>query len=172
MRPSIRSRLVVLVRGQWAGLLALFLVIAGGTAYAADTIGSSDIIDESILSQDVKNGEVKTTDIGNNQVQSVDVKDGQLNDEDVGQAAFVDFEATIGSVNAQTCKFLPITGIGAEKDHLLLTSRSSDTHPSLIYAVQYSPDSGGAAVLEACNPTAFPANDGNSHFSLLLIDGD
>jgi hypothetical protein len=54
MRPSIRSRLIALVRGQWAGLLALFLVVAGGTAYAANTIGSSDIIDDQVFSADVR----------------------------------------------------------------------------------------------------------------------
>jgi hypothetical protein len=64
MHSSIRSRLVALVRGQWAGLLALFLVTAGGTAYAVDTVGSSDIID----------GQVKTADIGNSQVYSADVR--------------------------------------------------------------------------------------------------
>src|SRR5207244_6433151 len=37
-------------------------------AYAANTIGSSDIIDESILSQDIKNGEVKSSDIGTSAV--------------------------------------------------------------------------------------------------------
>ncbi len=56
------------VRDQWMGALALFLVIAGGTAYAADTIGSDDII----------NGQVKTVDIGNHQVRSVDVRDDTL----------------------------------------------------------------------------------------------
>ena len=88
MHPSIRSRLAALMRAQWAGLLALFLVIAGGTAYAADTIGSSDIIDESILSQDIKNGDVKaseigtaavlTAEVGNNQIRSADVRDDTL----------------------------------------------------------------------------------------------
>ena len=34
-------------------------------AYAANTIGSSDIIDESILSQDIKNGQVMNGDIAN-----------------------------------------------------------------------------------------------------------
>jgi len=37
-------------------------------AYAANTIGSSDIIDESILSQDIKNGEVKNADLGSSAV--------------------------------------------------------------------------------------------------------
>lgn len=48
--------------------LALFLVLAGGIAYAANTIYSSDIVD----------GEVKGVDIGNNQVRSVDVRDDSL----------------------------------------------------------------------------------------------
>src|SRR3954447_3174095 len=69
---------VATLRAQWMGALALFLVIAGGTAYAANTVGSSDIIDESILSQDLKNGEVKSVDIGNNQVTSADVKNDTL----------------------------------------------------------------------------------------------
>jgi hypothetical protein len=54
--------------------LCLFLILAGGAAYAADTIGSSDIIDESILSQDLKNGEVK----------SDEVLDFGLSNQDVG----------------------------------------------------------------------------------------
>ena len=68
MRPSIRSRLIALVRGQWAGLLALFLVIAGGTAYAANTVFSTDIVD----------GEVKSADLANNAVRSNKVADGQI----------------------------------------------------------------------------------------------
>ena len=44
--------------------IACFGVLAGGTAYAANTIGSADVIDESLLSQDIKNGEVKNSDIG------------------------------------------------------------------------------------------------------------
>jgi hypothetical protein len=65
---------------QWLGALALLLLLTGGTAYAADTIGSSDIIDESILSRDIKNAEVKTADIGPNQVRSTDVRDDTLPD--------------------------------------------------------------------------------------------
>ena len=48
--------------------LAFLIAVAGGTAYAANTIGSSDII----------NGQVNSPDIGNNQVQSVDVRDDTL----------------------------------------------------------------------------------------------
>ena len=69
-------RLVALVRGQWAGLLALFLVIAGGTAYAADTIGSADVIDNSLLSADLKNNQaVKSADVANENLTGADIKD-------------------------------------------------------------------------------------------------
>jgi len=35
---------LVHLRAQWMGALALFLVIAGGTAYAANTVFSTDIV--------------------------------------------------------------------------------------------------------------------------------
>jgi len=52
--------------------LALFVAL-GGTAYAVNTVGSTDIID----------GQVKSVDIGNNEIGSSDVKDGSLNTFDV-----------------------------------------------------------------------------------------
>jgi hypothetical protein len=62
------TRLLVHLRRQWMGALALFLVLTGGVAYAADTVFSTDIVD----------GEVKSADIGNNQVRSADVRDDTL----------------------------------------------------------------------------------------------
>lgn len=62
------AKLFVHLRQQWMGALALFLVVSGGVAYAANTVFSSDIV----------NGEVKSPDIGNNQVRSVDVRDDTL----------------------------------------------------------------------------------------------
>jgi hypothetical protein len=46
------------LRAQWMGALALLLVLAGGTAYAANTVFSGDIV----------NGEVKTVDLANRAV--------------------------------------------------------------------------------------------------------
>ncbi len=48
--------------------LLAFVVLAGGAAYAANTVLSSDIVD----------GEVKTADIGNNQIRSVDLRNDTL----------------------------------------------------------------------------------------------
>lgn len=51
------------LRNQWMGALALFLVLSGGTAYAAATIGSDDIVDGSIRSIDLRNDEIRTFDV-------------------------------------------------------------------------------------------------------------
>jgi hypothetical protein len=184
MRASSRSRLGELVRTQWAGLLALFLIIAGGTAYAANTIGSSDIIDESIQSEDIKNNEVATLDVHNNQIRSADVRDdtlsggglgspdiadGQLNDEDIAQLAVVNFPADIGSVSANDCTLRGITGVGAQGDHLVLEPSIADMNGDLSYDAVYDPES-EAAWLSICNPTVNSINDGITHFNLLVID--
>ena len=60
----IRNRLTY---ANVVATLALVLVIAGGTAYAANTV-----------SEDIVNGEVKTADIGTDEVRSADVSDDTL----------------------------------------------------------------------------------------------
>src|SRR4051812_39096150 len=52
--------------------LAVFISLTG-TAYAANTVGSSDIIDESIQSVDLKNGEVKSADVADHSLTGVDI---------------------------------------------------------------------------------------------------
>jgi hypothetical protein len=66
-------RVLAQMRAQWAGFLALFLVIAGGTAYAANTIHSSDIIDGEVKTADVANNAVRTEKIANGQVTAADL---------------------------------------------------------------------------------------------------
>jgi hypothetical protein len=57
------------LRRQWMGALALLLVLTGGVAYAANTIGSADVINDSLQSADLKD---------NAAVKSVDVRDDTL----------------------------------------------------------------------------------------------
>ena len=106
------GKLFVQIRQQWMGALALFLVLGGGTAYAANTVGSSDIIDESILSQDLKNGEVKSVDIGNNQVTSTDVRDDTLSNGGLGSVDIADgqigsADLAAGAVNSASVTAYP-----------------------------------------------------------------
>jgi hypothetical protein len=62
---KLRSRLTY---ANVMATLAFAIAVAGGTAYAADTVFSTDIVD----------GEVKSVDIGHNQVRSTDVRDDTL----------------------------------------------------------------------------------------------
>ena len=76
---KLRSRLTF---ANVCSFLALVIAIGTGSAYAANTIDSADII----------NGQVKSPDIGNNQVQSVDVKDDSLTGADIASGSLTSSE--------------------------------------------------------------------------------
>jgi hypothetical protein len=59
------------------GLLAL-LVATSGTAYAAATIGSADIINDSVKSIDVKNNGITSADLVDDGVSSADIRNGTV----------------------------------------------------------------------------------------------
>ena len=48
------TRLLIQLR-EWAGVLALILVLTGGVAYAANTVSSTDIVNDQVYSADVRN---------------------------------------------------------------------------------------------------------------------
>ena len=76
-------------------LLALFVAL-GGTAYAVNTIGSDDVIDDSLTSADIKNLTVGTNDLAidsvwgsrirDNAILSAHVVDNVLNGNDIDEA--------------------------------------------------------------------------------------
>ena len=123
----------------------------------------------SFLGVDVVDGSLTGDDIKDEFLTGLDINNGSLNDEDVGQATFVDFLATIGPVAAQGCAYLPITGINATGDHLLLTPSSVDAAAGFIYSVQYR-QAQESAFLVACNNNSVVVDDGTTHFNLLVFD--
>jgi hypothetical protein len=74
-------------RANVVAYLALFIALGGTSAYAANTIGSSDIIDESIQSVDLKNGQVKAADIASNQITTAKIYPGSVTNSDIGTDA-------------------------------------------------------------------------------------
>jgi hypothetical protein len=66
--------------------LALALALSTGTAYAANTIGSSDINDGSIRSRDVHNGTLLARDIAKNTIGSGRVANNSLTLTDIAGA--------------------------------------------------------------------------------------
>jgi hypothetical protein len=73
----LSTRIRALIHRQWAGLIALFLVLTGGSAYALDgqnTVFSDDIVDGQVKTADLGNGDVKVADIGQAAVTTDEVK--------------------------------------------------------------------------------------------------
>ena len=143
--------------------LALVIAVAGGTAYAADTVFSSDIVD----------GEVKSVDIGNSQVVSADVRNGVLNDEDIAQGTFVNFAASIGGADhviaENACELGGVEGVNAAGDHMLLTAENSGPYVDLDFSIRYHDDS--SAILVSCNNGIGPRDTSAlAHFNLLVFD--
>jgi hypothetical protein len=84
MPGRIRSRLTY---ANVASSIALFAALGTGGAYAADTIGSSDVINESLLSEDIKDLEVKTSDIKNSAITSLKINNGSVLRDEIGDTA-------------------------------------------------------------------------------------
>ena len=100
------------LRRNAIALLALFVAL-GGTAYAANTIGSSDIIDESILSQDIKLNEVKTPDLAAGSVQTGKIANNQVFSEDVRDDTFANGGLTGVDIKESTLDAVPnANGLG------------------------------------------------------------
>ena len=126
------------IRNQWAGFLSLFLVLTGGIAYAANTIGSADIIDGSILSADVKNGQVTKDDLADNAVRTAKVLDESLTGHDIQ-------DNTIGGADVNESLLNPLTSPQIKDESLTghdiqdNTIGGADVNESLLDDVFYTP---------------------------------
>jgi hypothetical protein len=89
------------IRDQWMGAAALFLVLASGTAYAANTVFTTDIVDGQVKSVDIGNGEVRADDISQGAVTGDEVRNDALAGADVAGNSLkgVDIdESTLSSI--------------------------------------------------------------------------
>ena len=121
---KLRSRLTF---ANVCSFLALVIAIGTGSAYAANTIGSSDII----------NGQVKSADIGNNQVQSIDVKDDSLTGADIAFESLTGSDIASGSLTSAEIEDDSVDGLDIRDEGI----ESSDLSPG---AVESSDISDGA----------------------------
>jgi hypothetical protein len=179
--------------------LALFVALGGTSAYAVNEWTGANIVDESLTGRDVldntlasaditnqsltgtdiadfgvkkldiASNDIDTVHIQNHTIQSIDIANFALNDEDIGQGTFVDFQANIGSVPAHSCRYGPVTGVNATRDHLVLTPNFNTTSSLLVYGIEYE-SSREQADIKVCNPTDSAINDGITRFNLLVID--
>jgi hypothetical protein len=68
---------------QPVAYLALFVALGGTSAYAANTIGSDDVIDDSLRSEDIKNGTLRGGDLATNTIGSTRIVDDTLTADDI-----------------------------------------------------------------------------------------
>ena len=158
------GKLLAHIRRQWMGALALFLVLSGGIAYAGATIGSEDVINDSLKSVDLKD----------NQVKSADVRDASLIKGDLGVSAF--FNRDFGEIPAESCTGLTGTVTGATVNDLVIVHPGTST-----IASDYS-GGGGLVVtglpgtneitMKVCNVTGNPINPPAQNFAFLVVSND
>ena len=67
-------------RGRYANVTSTLALVAvlGGTAYAANTVRSSDIVNGQVKSPDIGSKQVKSSDLGDNSVTTAKVRNGSL----------------------------------------------------------------------------------------------
>ena len=85
--------------------VCLFLVVGGGAAYAANTIGSDDIINGQVKSADIGTGQVRSIDVGNDNLTGGDVQDNSLTTNDVASGSLFGsdiFDGTLTSSDIGT----------------------------------------------------------------------
>jgi hypothetical protein len=91
--------------------IACFGVLAGGTAYAAATIGSEEVIDESLLSQDIKNGNVKTADIALDAITSNRINNGSVLNSEIGTSAVTGAKVASNSLTSDDIQESTLTTV-------------------------------------------------------------
>jgi hypothetical protein len=82
------------VRQHHVGLLAILLIISGGTAYAVTAPKNS------VVSTSIKNGAVKTSDIKDGTIRGIDIKAGSVEADDIAGNATDDFNLILMSLPA------------------------------------------------------------------------
>jgi hypothetical protein len=79
-RESTSRRLLSQLRNQWAGFLALFLVLTGGTAWALsqNSVGSREIKPKAVRGSDIANNAVTSPKVADRSLRKADFAEGQL----------------------------------------------------------------------------------------------
>jgi hypothetical protein len=84
--------------GNALGALALVVALSG-TAYAMATIGTDEIIDDSVQSRDIQNGTLGGVDVGDGTLTGLDVRDGTIGLVDVRREKWVKVLAATSAGN-------------------------------------------------------------------------
>lgn len=90
----MRTRILAYLRTQHLGLIALILVIAGGSAYAAG------LAKNSVKSKQIKNGQVKSVDVKDQGLTGTDIADGSVGSPEIADGSIAAAEIQDGAVGS------------------------------------------------------------------------
>jgi hypothetical protein len=111
--------------------LALFVAL-GGTAYAAATIGSAEIVDESIQSVDVKNGQVKTADIALDAITSNRINNGSVLNSEIATNAVTGAKVAGNTLTGAKVANNTLTGLDIDEGELALGDLSAPAYAHIV----------------------------------------
>ncbi len=159
--------------GTVIAYLALFVAL-GGTAYAVNTVRSTDIVDGEVASVDIKDQDIRSADVKDQSLTTFDVStflgadivDGTLTDKDVGSASYRNLAVDVGTISAHGCQYKYLGVPAGEDDHVILNPDFSSADSSLSYEVQTYP---GLPQLSVCNASTAVIDDATTYFDVLVI---
>ena len=97
------GKLLAHLRQQWIVVIALFLVLTGGTAYALDgsnTVFTDDLVNGDVKVADIGQGAVATDEIANNQVKASDIGDGEVKAAEIANGQVLSADIGAGEVKS------------------------------------------------------------------------
>jgi hypothetical protein len=106
--------------------LAVFIALATGGAYAANTIGSDDIIDGQVMRQDLANGSVQNAKLADNGVTTAKIRDLAVTNIKIAPGAVT--YGRLGPSAVTTDKVMDNSLTGADIDESTLTGVKDGCH--------------------------------------------
>jgi hypothetical protein len=123
---SRSRRIIDHFKSSIVGYIALFMVLSG-TAYAANTVFSADIVDGQVKSVDVADNGLTGVDVTNSSLTGADVATGSLTGSDVADNSVAGADVTNSSLTGADVTNSSLTGADVADDSLTGTDIAEST---------------------------------------------
>ena len=130
---STSSRVITHLKTSIVGYLALFMVLSG-TAYAANTVFSADIVDGEVKSVDVADNGLASVDVTNNSLTGADVTDNSLSGSDITTNSLTGSDVANSSLSGTDVLNNSLTGTDIAESTLSVRDMGCQTGKVLGYA--------------------------------------
>jgi hypothetical protein len=130
--------------------VALFLALGTGTAYAANTVFSTDIVDGQVLTQDIGDAAVTSTQVKDAAIRGVDVATNTLTTADIAGADLKTGHISLSGVPNGRCLQVNLSVPGTKVTEFpMVTPLAAIQDGIVLHAQRVSV--AGTVVMDACN---------------------